>query len=238
MKNKLISKILRIIPCILVTGLVLGTSIDAKPLGDKDNKELKAIAEEKIEIYLNGNEKKVISDLNEVSNSEPISVDEYVDSSGNIIKVETRRTVNKEGIEIENIREYITPISLDSSSKASLNTLSINSTTKTIRDKYGLFYAGVAGGDGYLVAEYKYTHPTSAGPSRITTQFHGAKGYIEGNSSYKLNRDDPNWDTNASQSPSASVKLYIQKEGWGFPEINYKNTCTFNSRGAASFSWF
>lgn len=238
MKNNLISKIFKMIPCFVILGLILSTSGFAEQSINKDNNRLKTIAKEKVGEYLSTNENEVISDLNEVSNSKPVSVDEHIDSNGNKIKVETRKIVNEEGIEIENTREYITPASIDSNSKSDLSSISPKSTTLTVRDKYGLYWGGTPGGAGNLVAEYKYTRPVVNSPNDMKTKIHSASGYLSSSNIYTLNRIDPNWDTSTSYTPSASVRFYIKRNRPGYKEVSYKNTCTFNSRGGARFSWF
>ncbi len=218
MNIKMNSKIVSFMLCFMCIVFIFPLYANAQNL---DNRE---IAQKNINNYLLKDKEQVISDLNKVSNSNIVSTKQYKESNGNTIKVETRILKNADGIEIRNIREYI---------------YSPMSTTQTINDRYGLFWGGVSGGDGYLVATYKYTHPHYDNPNRCTTQFFLAQGTLDNSSYHELVDTDPNWDTVADYEVDASVQFDIQqKPTYLYPVVSYTNTCHFDSYGMASFSWF
>lgn len=97
------------------------------------------------------------------------------------------------------------------------------------------------GAGGYMVAVYKYTHPTINNPNSMTTKFYGADGHCEDlNSNWRLVNETGTWDTNESYNPSAKVVFDMQYRltlTTVWKDATYTNTCEFNSYGEASFSW-
>lgn len=164
-----------------------------------------------------------ISALNKAAKAPVIDAEEYTLSNGDKVKKEFRKIKVDNDLTIINTRTYI-----------------ISGTMYTVTDSYGLFWGGVPGAGGELVAVYKYSHPTINNPNSMTTKFHDADGYARNldTQNYKFIYADGTWDPDESYNPSANVAFYMQvRSGFVWNDITYVNTCTFNSYGEASFSW-
>lgn len=164
--------------------------------------------------------------LNEVSQA-PIQKENTISLyNGNTIKTEVRMIPIDDEVSIINIRteEY------ESSSRAK----------KNITDKYGLYWGGVAGADGWLVAKYTYDYTTIYGPNDMVTTIYSAKGSTEKLSSkIKLKSINANVDLASGYRASAHVTFKMSQTVGGYEteSFSYTNRVTFNSYGAYTISW-
>ncbi len=138
--------------------LVPGIAFACAEVSEKDSAKEKAAKH--ISEFMSDRDKS-ISALNKAAESSVIDTEEYTLKNGDKVKKEFRKFKVDDNLTIENERTY-----------------TISATMYTVEDSYGLFWGGVPGAGGYMVAVYKYTHPTINNPNSMTTQFYGASGHV------------------------------------------------------------
>lgn len=165
--------------------------------------------------------------LNELSNSEAVEIESLMMFDGTPVRIETRELEVSDDLTIVNTR-----------------TFSVSSTyVYSIEDRYGLFYAGIQGWGGYLVASYTYFHPVIDNPNQMQTQFLSANGSTEDilENVYKVTATHGSFDSGSDYNVKASVEFDVKSrfDGTTFwsPAVPYTNTCNIDKYGGAHFSW-
>lgn len=169
---------------LLVPGMAFANSAE---VSEKDS--AKKNAAKHISEFLSDRDKS-ISALNKAAKAPVIDTEEYALSNGDKIRKGFRKSKVDDNLTIESTRTY-----------------TISATMHTIEDSYGLFWGGVPGAGGYMVAVYKYTNPTINNPNSMTTQIYGASGHVENldTMNYRFVNEEGTWDTGESYNPSAAV---------------------------------
>ena len=170
------------------------------------------------------NEQLAVELLNEVSNAPVQDSSKISLYNGNTIETETRIIPINDDVSLMNIRTIET--------KAS--------DIYTVTDQYGLYWGGVAGADGWLVATYTYSWSTIYSPSTMKTTIHSARGSTENlDDDIELHSITSSIDVPTGYKASAHVDFTISQEIGDFETdpFTYTNTITFCSAGTYTISW-
>ena len=170
------------------------------------------------------NEQLAVELLNEVSNAPVQDSSKISLYNGNTIETETRIILINDDVSLINIRTR--------ESKAS--------DRYTVTDQYGLYWGGVAGADGWLIATYTYSWSTIYSPSTMKTTIHSASGSVDNlDDDIELHDITTSIDVPTGYKASAHVDFTISQEIGSFETeaFTYTNTITFNSGGTYTISW-
>ena len=190
MKFKML--VLSLVISLLGAGLVYGANTETS------SQTAQATADEAIAAFISEGQE-FRNALNQVAQSDASSVNEKSLRDGTEVRTEVRELSLDNGITIVNTRTFSTARDM----------------TRTARDSYGLFYAGIAGDGGTLTATYKYEYAVIENPNQMKTRILIASGTATNlkTENYKCTGIDPNWETSPSYKARGSVKFNVEAKG-------------------------